>query len=56
MKRLIGLALITYLGSAYAGGGAGIFTEFQTLSQNAIADPSHAILDLVSFLVNFLKQ
>lgn len=56
MKRLIGLALITYLGSMYTGSSMGIFSELQNLSQNAIADPSHAILDLVSFLVNFLKQ
>jgi hypothetical protein len=55
MKCLIGLALITYFGSVYVGGGAGIFSELQTLSQNAIANPSHAILELVSFLVNFLK-
>lgn len=56
MKRLIGLAMIGYFGNMYAGSGMGVFSEFQTLSQTAIADPAHAILDLVSFLVNFLKQ
>lgn len=56
MKHLIGLVIMAYLGSMYAGGGMGIFSELQTLSETAIADPAHAILDLVSFLVNFLKQ